>query len=114
MSRRMRWFIAGLGLGAGAGFLAAAMGTLGLVLLVVAALWASLVPPRFALLAGLLTASGAVWLLVTLRFAALCNDQPGTCAGPAIGPFLLIAAVVTAVGLGAAAVTAWMARHTVR
>jgi hypothetical protein len=110
----MRWFFAGLALGAGAGFLAAALGTPGLVVLAIAALWASLVPPRFALLAGLLTASGGVWLLVTLRFATLCNDQPGSCAGPPIGAFVLIAAVVTALGLGATAATAWMARRTAR
>jgi hypothetical protein len=102
MSPRARWFGVGVGLGLVVGVLAAALGTPGIILLIVASLWAAAVPPRFAFLSGLLISAGVAWSVIGARFAAICDQAPGSCSGPPIWPFLAFAVATVVLGLGLA------------
>ena len=91
--------LAGMALGAVGGIFAISFGIPGLVGLALVALFMALIPPRFAVLAGLLTAVGAVWTFFTVLGVIRCALSPGTCSGPSPVPFLGAAIVVLGAGV---------------
>lgn len=102
MNRRTRssW-IAGLAVGAAAGFLALELPTIGYLILVLFAIPAAVVGPRAAAIGGLLIGFGGVWLLLLGRVAVSCRAIDGEigCQSPGIEQWLAVGAAVMAVGV---------------
>jgi len=92
-------------LGSASGILAAALGVPGLLLLAVVVASSALVPPRFALLAGVLIAAGGLWLFFSVQAVVFCAISPSSCSGPPPAPFAVVSGVAFAVGLLALVVT---------
>lgn len=78
---------------------------LGIVPLVVG----MLAPPRPFGAAGTLIGWGLMWTALFLRADAACD--PGSCQGPDITPWLLVATVLTGAGVGLLAVAAVRSRR---
>jgi hypothetical protein len=99
----MRDWLAGLVVGAAAGFLLAALPTLGAVLVFAFAVAALLSRTRVAALGGLLVGMPAVWLTVIGVAAARCaafDAQPGQeCAMGDVWGWVAIAVGLLAMGL---------------
>src|SRR5260221_10964052 len=91
--------------GSASGILAAALSVPGLSLLAVVVALSAFVPPRFALLAGVLMAAGGLWLVFSIRAVAFCAANASSCSGPAPEPFAVVSGVVLAGGLLALVVT---------
>jgi hypothetical protein len=79
--------------------LAVAFGVPGLAVFFALAAGCALARPRFALLAGVLLAAGALWLFFTTQAVVFCAINPSSCSGPAPGPFAVISAVVLGAGV---------------
>lgn len=88
-----------------AGILVDVLGVLGLAVLVLVIAIAADVPPRFALLAGVLIAAGGLWLFFSLQAVVFCTQNPAHCSGPSPIPFAAVSGIVLAAGLVALAVT---------
>jgi hypothetical protein len=101
-SRRLRsGWIAGLVVGVTAGFATLEIPPLGWLLVVVFAIPALIVGPRFAAIGGLLTGLGGVWLALLGRVALTCQatgEELG-CHAPGIEPWLSVGGAMLAIGL---------------
>jgi hypothetical protein len=86
-------------LGAPLAILAVAFGVPGLVTLLAVVALSAFIAPRFAFLAGLLLAVGALWLFFTTQDALRCATNPTSCSGPEPAPFVVVSAVVFGAGV---------------
>ena len=95
--------LAGLVVGATAGFLALIFPTLGWGIVLVFGVLALLKPPRLPALGGLLVGVGASWLAVLIRSHLDCqafNAVPGQeCGDPDIGVWLAFGAALLVAGI---------------
>lgn len=91
--------LAGSALGAFGGIVAVALGIPGLTMWALAAVLLAFAPPRFALLAGLLTSSGALWTFFTTQAVLRCAADPSSCSGPSPVPLAAASVLVLGVGL---------------
>src|SRR3954447_15275404 len=99
--RERRSWLAGLVVGAGAGFLTLEFPSLGWLLAIAFAVPAAVVGPRLAAIGGLLTGLGGIWTLFIGRTALTCRstgDELG-CQAPGIEPWLAFGGGMLAVGL---------------
>lgn len=92
-------------LGSASGVLAVTFGVPGLSLLAVVVALSALIPPRYAFLAGVLIATGGLWLFFSVRAVIFCAANPSSCSGPQPEVFAVVSGVVLAVGLLAFVVT---------
>lgn len=105
--RRSDW-LAGLVVGAAAGFAALEIPPVGWLLVLAFAVPVSIRGPRAAPLGGLLCGIGAIWLVLLGRVALSCRAAAGEtgCQAPGIETWLLAAGAMLVAGLLASAV-AW-------
>jgi hypothetical protein len=104
---RSAW-LAGLTVGAGAGFLALELPVLGW-LIAIAFLAGGLVSRRLlAAGAGLLVGSGLTWTTLIGRVALTCRER---CWAPGIEPWLIVGGSLLATGLALSLVAAWRQRR---
>ena len=94
-----RRLFAGVLIGAVAGVLVDVLGVRGLLLLLSVIAVSALVPPRFALLAGVLIAAGSLWLFFSLQAVIVCSLNPSSCSGPRPEPFAGVAGIALAAGI---------------
>ena len=92
-------------LGSASGILAASLGVPGLLLLAVVVALVALVPPRYAVLAGVLIAAGGLWMFFRLQAVMFCAANQSSCRGPSPAPFAIVSGVVFALGILALVVT---------
>ena len=92
-------------LGSAAGIFAAALSVPGLPLIAVVVALAAIVPPKYAMLAGVLIAAGGLWTFFSVRAVIFWAMNPSSCSGPAPTPFAIVSGVVLAIGILALVVT---------
>jgi hypothetical protein len=109
--RRAGWF-PGFVVGAAAGFATLEFPPVGWLVVIVFAILAVIIGPRFAAIGGLLTGLGAIWLVLLGRVALQCQAPDGEigCSAPGIEQWLAVGGAMLAVGLSLTAVAAVRAR----
>jgi hypothetical protein len=91
-----RWLIGAMA-GAGAGLALLAGGVLGLVPLLLLAIWAFREPARTAAAAGIMTGIGGCVLALTVRAELACT--PDSCVGPDLTTWYVLVLAVLGLGL---------------
>lgn len=91
--------LAGVIIGAVAGFLVDLFGVRGLALLVALAVGSAFVRPRFTLLGAVLIGAGGLWLPFTTGAVVLCAANPSSCSATSPLPFAIVALVVLIAGV---------------
>ena len=96
-----RGWLPGFVVGVVAGFLSLELPPLGWLIAAAFAVPALIVGPRVASIGGLLTGSGAIWLVLLGRVGLMCRAPDGEigCQAPGIEPWLAAGGVQLAVGL---------------
>jgi hypothetical protein len=111
--RQGRGWLAGLVVGAAAGFLTLEFPSLGWFLAIAFAGPAAVVGPRLAAIGGLLTGLGGTWTVFIGRTALTCRStgEELGCQAPGIEPWLAFGGGMLAVGLALSAIA--LARRAV-
>ena len=104
---RLRWWLAGLGVGIAAGLTPLVVVVLGLAIALLGLVWAALARPRGVVLSGYLAGLGATWLILWGRLMQHCsgpNTPSQGCVGPDLsGWSVLPIAILVVAGLLAVA-----------
>jgi hypothetical protein len=114
MTRARRHWLSGLAVGATAGFATLEIPSLGWLLVVAFVVPAAISALRLASIGGLLTAIGAIWIVLIGRVALTCRttgDELG-CQASGIEPWLVAGATMFAIGLLLTILAMIRSRHT--
>lgn len=101
------WWVAGLLLGVIVAFVPLAQVALGLVIVILAAIWAALRRPRGVVLSGFLAGLGATWAVLLANATLSCSGSTATegCVGPDLSGWTVVPATLLVAGLALGLVT---------